>query len=97
GTVRSTIILAFHEPLDYLPTASWLNQFTDRALSDKLKLSGDISGILGSTLSARAVTRGVRRVMAIHQVLRIDGELQREYEPSSEADALVVASAQKGS
>jgi hypothetical protein len=72
GTVQSTYILAFHEPLDYLPPERWLDQFEGKRLSNDLKLSGEISGILGSTLSVRAVTKGVRRVLALYELLLAD-------------------------
>ena len=69
GRVRSVRVLAFHEPLDYLPSMRWYEQFSARALADPLRLGGDIHGVVGATLSARAVTASVRRVLALFQVL----------------------------
>ena len=69
GTTRSVRVLAFHEPLDYLPTERWYEQFEARSLSDPLRLGRDIHGIVGATLSARAVTQSVRRVLALFRVL----------------------------
>ena len=74
GTTRSVRVLAFHEPLDYLPTKRWYKQFEDRSLEDPLRLGRDIHGIVGATLSARAVTRSVRKVLALFRVLVL-GEL----------------------
>jgi hypothetical protein len=69
GSVRSVRVLAFHEPLDYLPTQRWYGQFDEKSLASPLRLGGDIHGVVGATLSARATTRGVRRALAYYQVL----------------------------
>ena len=69
GTITSMRVLAFHEPLDYLPTDRWIAQFEQKTGAEPLRLGGDIHGIAGSTLSARAVTASVRRVLAFYAVL----------------------------
>lgn len=67
--VRRIEILSFGEPLDYLPRGNWYAQFTGKRLDDKLTLKGGIRGVTGATLTARATTEAVRRVLALHQVL----------------------------
>jgi hypothetical protein len=69
GEVRTLRMLAFYEPGEYLPSDRWLAQFEAEPLSEELRLEGRIHGIAGSTLSARAVTSGVRRALAFHRVL----------------------------
>jgi len=69
GTLRSLRLLAFHEPPEYEPPARWYEQFGGKSLADPLRLGGDVHGIVGATLSAQATTQGVRRALAIHQVL----------------------------
>lgn len=69
GEVRSLRLLAFHEPLEYMPAAGWYGQFDRKSLSEPLRLGRDIHGIVGATLSARATTRGVRRALALYEVL----------------------------
>jgi len=69
GLVQNLRVLAFHEPLDYLPTDRWYQQFQARSLAAPLRLGADIHGIVGATLSARAATQGVRRALAYHAVL----------------------------
>jgi Na+-translocating ferredoxin:NAD+ oxidoreductase RnfG subunit len=69
GTLRKVEILAFHEPPEYLPTDRWVAQFTGRGLDDDLKIGGAVQGITGATLSAQAMTAGVRRVLALFAVL----------------------------
>ncbi len=69
GEIRSLRMLAFYEPGEYEPPTRWLGQFHNEALSEELQLRGKIHGIAGSTLSARAVTSGVRRALALYDVL----------------------------
>jgi hypothetical protein len=69
GAVRSVRVLAFHEPEEYVPSPRWFRQFEGRALAPGLRVDRDIHGVVGATLSARAVTRSVRRSLAYHQVL----------------------------
>jgi hypothetical protein len=69
GSVRSLRVLAFHEPLEYLPADRWYAQFDDKSLRAPLRLGGDVHGVVGATLSARATTRGVRRALAFYEVL----------------------------
>jgi hypothetical protein len=69
GVVESTLIVAFHEPLDYLPPPRWLKQFPKRTLASDLGLGHGIAAITGATLSANGVTESVRRALAVYQVL----------------------------
>lgn len=69
GRVEKLLVLAFYEPPEYLPPDRWLAQFDDKTLNPALRLRRDIHGIMGSTLTAQAVTRGVRKVLALFQVL----------------------------
>lgn len=69
GRVEKLLVLAFYEPPEYLPPDRWLAQFDDKTLNPALRLRRDIHGIMGSTLTAQAVTRGVRKVLALFRVL----------------------------
>lgn len=69
GAVEATYVMAFHEPLDYLPGKRWLGLLEERRLSDDLRVGRSIVGVTGATLSARAVVSSVRRVLAIYEVL----------------------------
>jgi hypothetical protein len=69
GEVRSVRILAFHEPLDYLPTDRWYDQFVGKTREDALRVGRDVHGVVGATLSARAAADGVRRMLAYWEVL----------------------------
>lgn len=73
GGIEKVFVLAFYEPEEYLPTERWLRQFDRQVLSPELQLRQKIHGIAGATLTARAVTSGVRRVLALFQVLVREG------------------------
>lgn len=69
GSIRSVRIIAFHEPLDYLPTDRWYAQFVGKKRGDGLTLGRDIHGVVGATLSAQAAADAVRRVLAYWEIL----------------------------
>ena len=69
GEVTSAQVLAFYEPLEYLPSERWFRQFFGVSKRDKLRLGYDIHGVSGATISARVMTESVRRFLAIYQVL----------------------------
>lgn len=69
GVVQKLLVLAFYEPEEYLPSERWLRQFDQKTLNPNLQLRRDIHGIAGSTLTSRAVTNGVRRVLALFRIL----------------------------
>jgi transcriptional regulator of nitric oxide reductase len=69
GKVKEVKILAFWEPLDYLPTKRWYTQFAGMGRQDRVRVGRDVDAISGATLSARAASAGVRRMLAYYQVL----------------------------
>ncbi len=73
GSVRRVEVLSFLEPEDYLPLPRWYEQFSGRPLDDELSLSRGIHPVAGATLTARATTDAVRRVLALHRVIQAAG------------------------
>ena len=69
GRVRSVRVLAFYEPLEYLPTERWYARFSGMGGADPLSLGRDVDAVSGATLTARATTEGVRRMLAYHATL----------------------------
>lgn len=69
GQVKKTIILAFNEPPDYLLSEKWLEQFQGKDLSSPLRLGEDIFGVVGSTLSVNAISKGIRTAIAFYDIL----------------------------
>jgi hypothetical protein len=69
GKVAFVEILSFAEPDDYMASKRWLAQFPGRKLDDELALRRGLRNITGASLTSESVTRSVRRVLAVHQVL----------------------------
>lgn len=69
GVVRSVRIIAFHEPLDYLPTDRWYAQLGGKKQGDRLNLGREVHGVVGATLSAQAAVDAVRRILAYWEIL----------------------------
>ena len=65
--VQRIEVLRFAEPPEYHPRGGWLMQFQGRALAPDLSLKGSIHAMTGATLTSNAVTRAVRRVLALHR------------------------------
>lgn len=69
GEVARVEVLRFDEPREYRPPEEWLEEFRGKDLSSRISTSGSIVNITGATLTSRAVTRAVRRVLALHRVI----------------------------
>ena len=69
ATVRGVEILAFYEPPDYKPIPKWFGQFYKKGLDDDLNLRSGIRNIAGATLSAQALSDGVRRILSIYSLI----------------------------
>lgn len=65
GRLRMALVLAFHEPTDYLPRERWLETLKGRSLDDELWPGRGVRRVTGATLSAQAMTEAVRRAMAL--------------------------------
>lgn len=68
--IKSIEIVAFNEPMEYLPSATWLNVFDQKSSENTLKLNQDIPTTTGATLSARAITDGARTALALLDVVK---------------------------
>lgn len=68
GTVAQTRLLAFHEPPEYMPRASWLARLHGVVLDADLRIGRRVDAISGATLSAQAATAATRRLLAVWRV-----------------------------
>ena len=69
--LKSIEIIAFNEPMEYIPSKNWNSQFENLATDKMLKSSRDIPTITGATLSARSITDGSRIAFALYnQILK---------------------------
>lgn len=71
-TVRRIEVTAFLEPREYMASEAWYAQYEGKRLSEDLNLQRAIRPIAGASLTGRATTEAVRRVLAIDQALRED-------------------------
>jgi len=62
-------IIAFNEPMEYIPSNRWLSQFSGLSTSKEPRVGKDISTITGATLSARAITDGARLAFALYDTV----------------------------
>jgi Na+-translocating ferredoxin:NAD+ oxidoreductase subunit G len=67
--VRRVETVSFREPPEYMAPERWMRLFDGRELSPDLSVRRDIPNITGATLTSGAVTRAVRRVLALHDVI----------------------------
>ena len=70
GTVDGVEVLSFLEPPEYQASEPWIEQLIGRTLSEDLAVNRGVINLTGATLTAGALTRAVRRVLALHQVVR---------------------------
>ncbi|MGA9046148.1 FMN-binding protein [Sulfuricurvum sp.] len=70
GKIKSIEIVAFNEPLEYLPTKKWLDVFDNKNSASTLKLNQDIPTTTGATLSARAISDGARAALALLDIVK---------------------------
>lgn len=69
GAVDRVEVLKFNEPPEYRAPDGWIEQLEGRTLEPSLSTRGDIANITGATLTARALTRAVRKILALHGVI----------------------------
>ncbi len=69
GRVAFVEVLAFYEPEDYLPRPSWLRQYQNKLLNDRLRIRRDIPNVTGASLTCQAINDGVRQTLALHHVI----------------------------
>lgn len=64
GKIDVVQVLAFQEPLDYLPDESWFKQFHGRD-ENSVRFKKDISNVSGATLTARAAAENARKALLL--------------------------------
>ena len=70
GKVRGIEILVYRETHGYqVRNPEWRHHFEGKTLADPFKLEQDIPNIAGATLSCKNVTNGVKRLLALQQVM----------------------------
>ncbi len=73
GTVGRVAVMIYRESHGAdVASPRFLAQYEGRSLADPLRVNRDIINIAGSTLSAHAICRGVRKALAVVQVVLLD-------------------------
>lgn len=67
--LKSIEIIAFNEPVEYLPSKEWNSQFENIETTKMLRISKEIPTITGATMSARSVIDGSRVAFALYNTL----------------------------
>ena len=68
GTLKTIEIIAFNEPIEYLPSKSWIEVLNNKTLNPDLALGKDIPSITAATMSARAATMSARIALSIFEI-----------------------------
>ncbi len=73
--VRDVAVMAYREPIgDEVRYRGFLDQFKGKSLDDPIMPYRDISNISGATLSVRALSRGVRKGLAVIRAHYLEGK-----------------------
>lgn len=67
--LESIEVVAFNEPLEYLPNDTWKQQFVQTPTTEHLNIPKNISTITGATLSARSITESANVAMQIYNIV----------------------------
>ncbi|HTI72541.1 MAG TPA: FMN-binding protein [Candidatus Limnocylindria bacterium] len=70
GSVQSLEIMEYRETYGYeVRNADWRAQFVGKKNGARLKLDDDIKNVSGATLSCRHITDGVKRLLALYDLV----------------------------
>ena len=71
GTMEDVDVLAYREAYGgEIANDSFRRQFRQKTIDDKLRPGNDIKNISGATISVRAITHGVKKVLTIFDVMK---------------------------
>ena len=71
GEVQDIDVLAYRESYGgEIGYESFRKQFRDKSVRDKLQPGRDIRNISGATISVRAITAGVKKILATYELLK---------------------------
>lgn len=66
SVLKGMEIIAFNEPMEYIPSKKWISQFENVKTQTPLNLSKDIPTITGATLSAKSFVDGSKIAFALY-------------------------------
>lgn len=65
--LKSSEVIAFNEPIEYMPSQAWIDQFSNVSTQKRLYVKKEIPTITGATLTARALVDGSRVAFAFYK------------------------------
>lgn len=65
--LKSIEIIAFNEPMEYIPSKTWIAQFEKISTEKRLRVGSEIPTITGATMSARSIVDGSRIAFAFYE------------------------------
>jgi Na+-translocating ferredoxin:NAD+ oxidoreductase RnfG subunit len=70
GVVKHVEILEYKETYGWqIDNKEWREQFVGKNIESKLTLNDDIKNISGATLSCKHITDGVKRMIALYEIV----------------------------
>ena len=70
GALRQFQVLEYKEAYGYqVKELKWRDQFVGKTVASPLTVGVDIVNISGGTMSSHHVTEGIKRVLALHQIV----------------------------
>ena len=67
SVLKSIEIIAFNEPMEYIPSRTWIKQFENTSTDKRLKVGKEIPTITGATLSAQSIVDGSRVAFSFYE------------------------------
>ncbi|MFP6641535.1 MAG: FMN-binding protein, partial [Myxococcota bacterium] len=83
AVIQQVRVLAFHEPLEYMPADRWYRTFFGQTREADLRIGFDVDAVTGATLTTRATIDSVRRMLAYYDVLLEDDDSSKSTEPDT--------------
>jgi hypothetical protein len=74
GVLEKIKVLAFYEPLDYLPIPKWFSLFEQKSLTQALWPGKQIHTVTGATLSVRVFTFSARRALVLYEMIGVENK-----------------------
>ncbi|MFT7004750.1 MAG: hypothetical protein ACJAWW_002115 [Sulfurimonas sp.] len=72
STLLGIEIIAFNEPMEYIPSKKWMSQFENVSTDKHFRVGRNIPTITGATLSARSLTDSSRIAFAFYNEMLKD-------------------------
>ena len=67
--IKRVEVLNFYEPVEYVASSNWLDQFSNKPISHSPRIGKDIQGITGASLTVKAIEQAVSRTLAVHKFI----------------------------